>query len=189
MAIELAKHGVKLCLSARRKDELERVRIECISAGNSLLANDDILVMPMDMLELDTHHRRLDQIVAHFGRIDVLVNNAGRSQRAAWQDVELAVDRELFDLDVFAVVHLTRCYVRYVLANTAKLEHHGHLVVTSSGAGLVGVPMSCSYVGAKHALHVRFIKKKKLGNNKINVYLNLHRDIMKHCDRNNRIWV
>lgn len=158
MAIELAKNGVKLCLSARRKDVLEQVRAECLTAANSLLADaGDILVLPMDMLDVDAHKRRLDQVVAHFGRVDVLVNNAGRSQRAAWEDVELNVDRELFDLDVFAVVNLTRCYLKYLLGLTAgdnKLENHGHVVVTSSGAGLAGVPMSCSYVGAKHALHV-----------------------------------
>lgn len=152
LGIVLARHGVKLCLSARREDELEKVKLECL-AGSSLKPAD-ILVLKMDMLQTDKHEDYFDQVIKHFGQVDVLVNNAGRSQRALWQNIELQVDRELFDLDVFSIVNLTRVYVRYVEKN--KLE--GHVAVTSSTAGLLGVPNSCSYVGAKHAIHVSCVQ-------------------------------
>lgn len=105
----------------------------------------------MDLLDIDSHQRCFDNIVHHFGAIDVLVNNAGRSQRAEWQSVDLTVDKELFELDVFSIVNLSRMY----LSHLKKTGHKGHITVTSSIAGLIGVPFSCSYVGAKHALHVR----------------------------------
>lgn len=148
LAIVLARHGIKLCLSARREEELEKVKLECLAG--SPLKSSDIFVLKMDMLETDKHQEYFDQVLKYFGQVDVLVNNAGRSQRALWQDIDLKVDRELFDLDLFSVVNLSRIYVRHVVKNSLE----GHIAITSSSAGLLGVPNSCSYVGAKHALHV-----------------------------------
>lgn len=148
VGIVLARNGVKLCLSARREEELEKVKLECLQGSS--LKPDDIYVLKMDMLETDKHEEYFHKVINYFGQVDVLINNAGRSQRALWQNVELVVDRDLFDLDVFSVVNLSRIYVRHV----EKHSLEGHIAVTSSTAGLVGVPNSCSYVGAKHALHV-----------------------------------
>lgn len=152
MALTLAKHGAKLVISARRGAELEVVKQECLQISNGKLQPIDILVMQMDMLQTDKHQRYFDAILQHFGRLDILVNNAGRSQRAAWQEIDLKVDRDLFDLDVFSVMHLSRIVVKYFIA--AKIE--GQLAVTSSTAGLLAVPNSASYTGAKHAIHGYF---------------------------------
>jgi dehydrogenase/reductase SDR family protein 7 len=82
-------------------------------------------------------------------QLDILVNNAGRSQRANWEDIEIGVDREMFDLNVFGVVALSRIVVRYF-----QKKKEGHIVVTSSLAGVKAAPFSGSYTGAKHAIHV-----------------------------------
>jgi len=82
----------------------------------------------------------------------VLISNAGRSQRAAWEDIDLEVDRELFDLNVFSLVNLNRKVVRYFLN-----QGSGQLAVTSSIGGKIGIPYSGSYTASKFALHVRFI--------------------------------
>jgi len=150
LAIVLARHGVKVCLSARREEVLEKVKLECLAG--SPLKPADIFVLKMDMLQTEKHQEYFDQVIKHFGRVDVLVNNAGRSQRALWQNIDLQVDRELFELDVFSVVNLSRIYVKYVEKNSLE----GHIAVTSSSAGLLGVPNSGSYVGAKHAIHGYF---------------------------------
>lgn len=102
------------------------------------------------MLEISKQQENFDKVINHFNGLDILVNNAGRSQRAPWELVELSVDRELFELDVFSVINLCRIAVKYF----DKINKRGHLAVTSSGAGIVGVPFSPSYCGAKHALHV-----------------------------------
>lgn len=151
LAIVLAQHGVRLCLAARREVELEQVKQECLAASSNQLKPDDVLVLKMDLLEFNNHQTYFNKVLAHFGHIDVLVNNAGRSQRANWQDVDIQVDRDVFELDVFSVVNLTRIYVNYLLKSCKR----GHVAVTSSSAGLIGVPGSCSYVGAKFAIHVR----------------------------------
>lgn len=148
LAIELAKNHVKLCISARSVDRLQAVKEECLKQSK-LLGPNDVLVLKMDMTDIDTHQRNFDIVIKHFGRIDVLVNNAGRSQRASFDEIDLQVDRELFELDVFSIVNLTRLYVKHC-------KGQGHVAVTSSSVGLTAVPNSASYNAAKRAIHVGF---------------------------------
>jgi dehydrogenase/reductase SDR family protein 7 len=150
LAKVLAANGVRVALSARNARELEATRAECLSLSRGKLAPDDVLVLPLDLLKLDAHQDAFNRVVAHFGRLHVLVNNAGRSQRAEWNKIDINVDRELFELDVFSVVHLSRLAVTYFEQNKIT----GQIAVTSSTAGIIGAPNSASYTGAKHALHV-----------------------------------
>lgn len=106
----------------------------------------------MDMLDMSAHKKNFDHAVRHFGQVDILFNNAGRSQRAMWEDIEMTVDRQMFDLNVFSVVNLTRIAVRYF-----KERGYGHVAVTSSLAGVMGVPISGTYTATKHAIHVSCI--------------------------------
>lgn len=152
LALILAKHGVRLCLSSRKQSELMKVKQECVEASRGYLHANDVLVLPMDMLEIERHGKCFDKVIDYFKTLDILVNNAGRSQRAEWNTIQLKVDRELFELDVFAVVHLSRIALNFFVRNSIK----GHLAVTSSTAGLIGAPSSASYTGAKHALHGYF---------------------------------
>lgn len=154
LALQLAKNGVKLVLSARRIDLLQQVKAQCLEASGGKLSHNDILILEMDVLRIDKHHSYFASVIQHFGVLNVLVNNAGRSQRADWTNITLDVDRQLFDLDVFAVVNLTRIAVRYF----EEKQIRGHLAVTSSMAGLLPAAQSASYVGAKHAIHVNILK-------------------------------
>ena len=120
----------------------------------------------MDMFDVNHHNDHFNMLIEHFKSLDILVNNAGRSQRAEWDKIDIKVDRELFELDVFAVVHLSRIVLNYFLRHSIK----GHLAITSSGAGLIGAPNSASYTGAKHALHGYF---EALRNEPINVDVTL----------------
>ena len=146
----LAKNGAKLVLSARNARELEAAKMECLSLSQGQLRPEDILVIPLDMLKFAYHQDSFNRVISHFRALDILVNNAGRSQRAEWNKIDINVDRELFELDVFSVIHLSRLAVTYFEQNSIK----GQLAVTSSTAGLIGAPNSGSYTGAKHALHV-----------------------------------
>lgn len=77
------------------------------------------------------------------------MNNAGRSQRATWENIELAVDKKMFDLNVFGVVNLSRVALEYF-----NKVGRGHLVVVSSIAGVVPVPYSGTYTATKFSIHV-----------------------------------
>jgi dehydrogenase/reductase SDR family protein 7 len=150
LAKVLAKNGVRVALSARNVRELEAAKAECLSLSRGKLASDDILVLPLDLLKLDAHQDAFNRVVSHFKQLDILVNNAGRSQRAEWNKIDINVDREVFELDVFSVVHLSRLAVTYFEERNVQ----GQVAVTSSTAGIIGAPISASYTGAKHALHV-----------------------------------
>lgn len=150
IALALARAGAKLVLSARRENELKRVKQSCLKIGKNL-TEKDILVLPMDVLEVEKHKAYFQQVIDHFGQLDVLVNNAGRSQRANWEEIDLAVDKEMFDLNVFSVLSLSRIAVQYFMK-----KNEGHIVVTSSLAGMIAAPYSASYIGSKHAIHGYF---------------------------------
>ncbi|GJQ76802.1 hypothetical protein Trydic_g15010 [Trypoxylus dichotomus] len=162
VALILAKHGVRLVLGARREQELERVKKSCLEISNGKLSDDDILVIPMDMTDISSHEQYFKTATEHFGRINVLFNNAGRSQRAMWEDIDLNVDKQMFELNVFSVLNFTRIALKHF-----KVRGGGHIVVTSSVTGLVAFPFSATYVGSKHALHGYFngLRNEKLRDN------------------------
>ena len=79
-----------------------------------------------------------------------MLHNAGRSQRARWEHTDIEVDLDLFNLNVFSIVNLSRCIMPHFLERNS-----GTFALMSSAAGKAGVPFSGSYTGSKHALHVR----------------------------------
>jgi dehydrogenase/reductase SDR family protein 7 len=150
LAKELAKYGAKVALSARRKEELERVKNECLKINPSL-KEKDILVLPLDLVDLKSHGPALEKILNHFGRLDILISNAGRYLKGSWEEVDIEVDKELFEVNVFSLVHMNRLVVKHFLRAGG-----GHLAVVSSLAGKMGIFLSGPYAASKHALHGYF---------------------------------
>lgn len=139
MAVLAAQRGAKLVLSARRKVELERVRGRCADP-------QQVAVLPLDLSAFDAADAaRLAQEC--FGSVDVLVNNAGISQRSLLKDTELEVYRRIMELDFFAPVALTRA-----LLPAMRQRGGGHFVMIGSVASKLGVPLRSGYCAAKHAL-------------------------------------
>jgi len=147
-ALELAKHGAKLVLSARSRDDLEEVSRGCCKNGAT---PQDLMVLPFDCRDHGSHDKAFLEILERFGEFHILINNAGRSQRADWNDIDTAVDRDLFELNVFSPVALARHVNRYF-----EEVGRGHHVVTSSVAGLMPSPLSATYSASKHALNAYF---------------------------------
>lgn len=146
LALELAKYDVKLCISARHVERLQAVKAECLSVSQSL-DFDDILVLQMDVTDIDSQERCFDKVIKHFGRINVLVNSASRLHQASFEEIDLLLDRELFELDVFSVVNLTYLYLNHG-------KGRGHVVVTSSFDALLAMPECASHTAAKRAICV-----------------------------------
>lgn len=140
MALQAAREGARLVLSARRVAELERVRAACPNP-------DTVAVLPLDLTDFDAADAaaRAEQF---FGPIDVLVNNAGISQRGLVLDTSMEVYRRIFELDFFACVALSKAVLPGMVARKS-----GHLVVMSSVVAYVGTPLRSGYAAAKHALH------------------------------------
>ncbi|XP_015437742.1 PREDICTED: dehydrogenase/reductase SDR family member 7 [Dufourea novaeangliae] len=150
LAYVLATAGCKLVLSARRKEELEKVKANCLQR-NSSLTYTDIEVLVLDICDIDSHETAFKHVISKFGKLDILVNNAGRSQRALWEQIDLAVDKQMFDLNVFSQVALSRLVGKYFFQ-----VGEGHFVVTSSAAGVGATAFSATYCATKYALHGYF---------------------------------
>ena len=144
LAKQYAALGHQLVLSARREPELERVKQACIKLGAK---DDDVLVLPMDVTEHESMAEKVFAVTAHFKAIDVLINNAGISQRSLCLDTDLSVYKTLLDVDVLGQIALTK----QVLPVMVK-QGSGHIAVTSSVAGKVGVKLRTGYCAAKHAV-------------------------------------
>jgi len=142
LAKALAREGAIVVLSARRVAELERVRL-------SLPEADKHLALPMDICDEQAQQQALTNVMARYGRIDWLINNAGISQRALVMDTSADTDRKIMEIDYFAQVALSRRVLSVMLK-----QNSGQLVFVSSVAGLVGTQFRGSYSAAKAALHL-----------------------------------
>lgn len=135
-----AREGAKLVLSARRRDELERV-----AKG---LGAAEVLVEPLDQSALDTIDAITERVLARTGGIDVMVHNAGISQRGRAIDTKLAVDERIMRVNYLGPVAITKA-----LLPSMVRRRTGHFVVISSLVGAFGTPLRSSYSASKHALH------------------------------------
>ncbi|WND02861.1 SDR family oxidoreductase [Temperatibacter marinus] len=144
VSLEYAQRGAKIILSARREEELNRVREALI---NQTGRPDDYVILPLDVTDFDGMDKKVQAAFSFFGRVDLLFNNAGISQRSKAIDTDMDTYRKLFEVDVFGQIALTK----QVLPLMMK-QGQGHLAVTSSIAGKVGVPYRTGYCAAKHAM-------------------------------------
>ena len=141
LAQVLARRGARLVLSARREERLEAVRAACAHAGRHT-------VLPLDLTDTERLPAVARRVLDRFGRVDVLVNNAGITQRAQVVETDLAVDRRIMEVNFFGTVALTKAVLPSMLERGS-----GHLVVVSSLVGKFGTPKRSAYAASKHALH------------------------------------
>lgn len=141
LARELGKRGARLVLSARRQDRLEALSRELDDPGRHL-------VLQLDLAAPQAIPEAVEAALAHAGRIDVMVHNAGISQRSLAVDTDLAVDRRILEVNFFGTVALTKALLPSMLAGGG-----GRFVVVTSLVGKIGTPMRSGYAASKHALH------------------------------------
>lgn len=143
VAYELAKNGAKLILSARRKEELERVKNNCVAGSQ-----DNIQILPLDLSEPDTLEAATQSAIQIFGHVDILINNGGISQRSMVHETSLEVYRRIMEVNFFSAIALTK----YILPHFVSRKT-GQIATLSSVAGKVGTPYRSGYAASKHALH------------------------------------
>lgn len=142
LALELARRGAKLVLSARREDELRRV------ADATNLPPENVLVLPLDMTDESQLPGHVQTVLDYFGQIDYVFQNAGITQRGTVAETKFEVYRQLMEVNFFGVVALTKAVLPHMLT-----QKSGHFVVTSSVAGKLGTKQRSGYCASKHALH------------------------------------
>jgi len=100
LAIQLAARGSSLVLSARDVAALEKVRDDCMKNGAD---PEKIMLLPLDVLDFDAMSEKTTAVLDRFGGIDLLLNNAGVSQRSPCIDTDFDVYRSMLDINVLEI--------------------------------------------------------------------------------------
>ncbi len=138
-----ARQGAHLIISARNERELQRVAADCATLGAA-----SVLVQPLDLAKQDAIPGIVQQVIRQTGKLDILVNNGGISQRALAKDTSLDVDRMLMNVNYLGTVAMTKAVLPVMLTHQL-----GHIVTLTSLTGKFGAPLRSSYAASKHALH------------------------------------
>ncbi|WP_017733592.1 SDR family oxidoreductase [Nafulsella turpanensis] len=141
LAYTFARDKAKLVLSARRAKELERVKKEC------KLPEGHILLLPMDVSEHEKAETHYQEVIAKFGQVDILINNAGLSHWSKIKDLSLEVIQKVMNVNFLGGVALTKAVLPDMLN-----RKQGHIVVVSSILGKIVTPKQAAYNASKHAI-------------------------------------
>lgn len=141
LALNLSSYDVKLILSSRNIEKLEEVRARCQKPEN-------VKILSMDLEQTGEAKRWVNDALALFNGIDLLINNAGISQRSLAADTVIDVDERIFRINYFGTVALTKALLPHFIE-----KKQGYFVVITSVVGRVGTPLRSSYSASKHALH------------------------------------
>ena len=141
LAIQLAQQGANLVLAARNQAALETTADACIKAGGKALA------VPTDVTEKEACRYLIESAVNTFGAIAGLVNNAGISMKAPFDQVtDLSIFEKIMQVNYLGAVYCTHYALSYLK------ESQGLLVAISSLCGKTGIPTRSGYVASKHAM-------------------------------------
>jgi short-subunit dehydrogenase len=141
LALQLAQQGAWLALAARNVDQLESVAADCRRYSGRAI------VVPTDVAEQAQCQSLVEQTVAEYGRLDTLVNNAGISMWARFDELkDLSVFERIMRVNYLGSVYLTAYALPYLK------QTQGRIVAVSSLAGKNGIPTRSGYAASKHAM-------------------------------------
>lgn len=141
LAIEFSKRNCKLILSSRREQALLESKGKCSGA-------DNIAILPLDLEKTDDLPTKAAEAETIFGRIDILINNGGISQRSLVMETELSVYSRLMTINYLGAVALSKAILPGQIERGTGL----HVAITSL-VGKFGTPLRSGYSASKHALH------------------------------------
>ena len=137
----LDSKNCRLIISSRKEEELQRVKTNCTHLKN-------IKIISLDLANLNDMPEKAKLAFAAFGEIDILINNAGISQRSEIIDTDISVYKRLMDINYMGTVALSKAVLPYFIK-----RKNGHFVSVSSLMGKFAGPQRSGYCGSKHALH------------------------------------
>ncbi|WP_281846536.1 SDR family oxidoreductase [Olleya namhaensis] len=160
LVLALAKLECQLIISSRNSNTLNQLKQLCPNP-------DNIAVLPFDLLDYNHMKPVVAQAIKQYGKIDLLINNGGISQRALIIDTDISVDKKLMEVDYLGTVALSKALLPHFIKNQS-----GHYVVVTSLMGKFSSPYRSGYCGAKHALH-GFFDALRMEHQKDNVNVTL----------------
>ena len=149
LAERFGRAGCRLVLTARNVDELIRARYTLLEQ-HAVLSPDSVLLIPADLTDPAQAESLIDHAIAHFGRIDVLINNAGIIEVGPVEDQPLAAYRRAMATNFFAALHATQAALPHMLR--IAHERPASIVNIASIGGKFAMPHLLPYVASKFAL-------------------------------------
>lgn len=155
-AHQLSQLGANIVLAARSFDKLKRIATEFSCNGSNCIPVKTDVTIEEDCKKL------VEETIKRFGKIDILINNAGISMRALFADVEISVLKKVMDVNFWGTVYCTK----YALSHIRETK--GTIVGISSIAGFHGLPGRTAYSASKFAMQ-GFLESVRIENMKTGV--------------------
>ncbi len=140
LAFEFGEKGAKIVVASRNMGLLDEV------VAGLKQKNIDAIAVQTDVSKEDDCKNLIAKTVAKYGKIDILINNAGISQRALFEDMQLDVMRKVMDINFYGTVYCTKYALPYLL------QTKGSVVGVISIAGYMGLPARTAYGASKYAM-------------------------------------
>ena len=142
LALQLARQRAKVVIAARRLERLEQVAADCRALGA------EVLIVPTDVSDETQCKALVEKTVAAFGRLDMLINNAGLAASALFDEFpDLRLFRHTVDVNFYGAVYCTYYALPYIKQTT------GRIVAVSSLGGKTAIPYNTPYCASKYGMH------------------------------------
>ena len=139
LAYRISQMGGLVVLSARNQEKLEKIAEK---AGH-----EKCMILPLDMTDRDSFSFALERVIDKWGRVDILINNAGVSQRAPVSDTKIPVIERIMETNFIGPASLTSLVIPHMIQRKT-----GYCLFVSSVAGKFATPLRSSYSASKMAL-------------------------------------
>ena len=140
-AVALANQGTCVALASRNREALSSLAEELRGQGRQVIA------IPTDVTQREQVDALIQEVIAQWAQVDILVSNAGEYIRAPIQELDPAMIQRSFDVNFFGGVHCVKAVLPQMLQ-----QKSGHIVFVTSMDGKIGLPPDAPYVSAKFAL-------------------------------------
>jgi dehydrogenase/reductase SDR family member 7B len=140
LAFEFGKMGSCVVITGRRTEELNIVQLALEQKGVPCLSVAGDVSKEADAMKIT------EETIKHFGKIDILINNAGISMRALFEDLQIEVFKKVIDINFFGTVYCTKFALPYIL------QSKGSVVGISSINGKRATPARTAYSASKYAM-------------------------------------
>ncbi len=141
LALSFGKLGAKVVITGRNEERLNEVASDLDNAGASNLC------LKLDVAQEADNRLLVDETIKAFGKIDILINNAGISMRALFEEIDLEVFKKVMDINFNGTLYATK----YCLPHILKTK--GSIVGISSINGYRGTPARTAYTASKYAMN------------------------------------
>ncbi len=141
IALEAARQGARVVIAARNEDKLDAVAKVIEGFGSVALA------VKTDVSKKEDAQNLINKAVEKFGKIDILINNAGVSMRAMFDDIDIDVFEKVLDINFMGTVYCSRFAIKHIL------EQKGSIVGISSVSGFTPLPARTAYCASKYAMY------------------------------------